>query len=146
MRRSLGVPAQMLGSLADSMLKTPCMHQRPARLGRNGDDASWGSRLQSGAEGNACRCVMGQPVDGTGLKHDINVLSGKLGRFPTMHAAGVLYDKQTSPDLGRVLKTLEGAEAAQFDPYQRAVVREARRCCSITITPEEPFAAGSCHM
>ena len=46
-----------------------------------------------------------------------------------MHAAGILYDKQTSPELGRVLQSLDGAEAAQMDPYQRAVIREARRCC-----------------
>jgi hypothetical protein len=42
-----------------------------------------------------------------------------------MHA-GILYDKQTSPELGRVLQKLDGSEQG-FDPYQRAVIREARR-------------------
>ncbi|BDA49961.1 Thermostable carboxypeptidase 1 [Coccomyxa sp. Obi] len=42
--------------------------------------------------------------------------------------AGILYDKQTSPELGNVLQKLEGAESSNdFDPFQRAVIREARR-------------------
>ena len=42
--------------------------------------------------------------------------------------AGILYDKQTNPELGEVLQKLQGAEASSdFDPFQRAVIREARR-------------------
>ena len=43
--------------------------------------------------------------------------------------AGILYDKQTNPELGELLESLEGAETSNdFDLFQRAVVREARRC------------------
>ena len=42
--------------------------------------------------------------------------------------AGILYDKQTSPELGNTLQKLEGGESSKdFDPFQRAVIREARR-------------------
>lgn len=42
--------------------------------------------------------------------------------------AGILYDKQTSPELGELLQKLDSAEESEgFDPFQRAVIREARR-------------------
>lgn len=47
--------------------------------------------------------------------------------------AGILYDKQTSPELGDLLQKLETSEASgDFDPFQRAVIREARRYTVIT--------------
>jgi Zn-dependent M32 family carboxypeptidase len=42
--------------------------------------------------------------------------------------AGILYDKQTSPELGELLERLRDVAASHgFDPFQRAVIREARR-------------------
>ena len=42
--------------------------------------------------------------------------------------AGVLYDKQTDPELGQLLDGLIAANgSADFDPFQQAVIREAHR-------------------
>lgn len=42
--------------------------------------------------------------------------------------AGILHDKQTDPELGQLLNELIASNGcAGFDPFQEAVIREARR-------------------
>ena len=42
--------------------------------------------------------------------------------------AGILYDKQTEPELGQLLDELASSNgSAGFDPFQQAVIREAQR-------------------
>ena len=61
--------------------------------------------------------------------------------------AGILYDKQTNPELGEVLQKLQGVQSSSdFDSFQRAVIREARRyvpCCTLTCNICEHMMARS---
>lgn len=61
--------------------------------------------------------------------------------------AGILYDKQTNPELGEVLQKLQGVQSSSdFDSFQRAVIREARRCvpcCTFTCNICEHMTARS---
>ena len=42
--------------------------------------------------------------------------------------AGILYDKQTDPELGQLLDQLMATNGSTgFDPFQQAVIREANR-------------------
>lgn len=41
--------------------------------------------------------------------------------------AGVLYEKQTAAPLGALIQKLQG-NSEGLDPYQLAVIREAKRC------------------
>ena len=42
--------------------------------------------------------------------------------------AGIMYDKQTDPELGQLLDDLVASNgSAGFDPFQQAVIREAHR-------------------
>ncbi len=42
--------------------------------------------------------------------------------------AGILYDKQTEPELGQLLHELASSNGgAGFDPFQQAVIQEAQR-------------------
>ena len=41
--------------------------------------------------------------------------------------AGIMYDKQTDPELGQLLDELSSNGSVGFDPFQQAVIREAQR-------------------
>lgn len=46
--------------------------------------------------------------------------------------AGILYDKQTDPELGQLLDGLSAENGStDFDPFQQAVIREAHRQASM---------------
>ena len=46
--------------------------------------------------------------------------------------AGIMYDKQTDPELGQLLDGLLAANgSANFDLFQQAVIREAHRQASV---------------
>ena len=52
--------------------------------------------------------------------------------------AGILYDKQTDPELGQLLDQLMASNGSTgFDPFQQAVVREAHRLPEFCILPQE---------
>ena len=50
--------------------------------------------------------------------------------------AGILYDKQTDPELGQLLDQLLASKSSTgFDPFQQAVIREANRSLSFCKVP-----------